>query len=175
MNTEIINLILIYAATTPAAAWLGMIIWTNKDIRRRTRDNFTQIIFTTIVAILNIPGLIIYLFLRPHETLAQAYERSLEEEALLQEIEEKPTCPGCGQRVEDNWQICAHCHTRLKEPCINCHKLLELTWQICPFCTASQTQTEQIIQTPNISLTRNKKAAPRINEEPLQFIDDDNY
>ena len=51
---------------------------------------------------------------------AEAYERSLEEEALLQEIEEKPTCPGCKSRVQADWQVCPSCHTRLKKPCIRC-------------------------------------------------------
>ena len=52
-------------------------------------------VVAVMVAILNVPGLLIYIFLRPRETLSEAYERSLEEEALLQEIEEKPVCPGC--------------------------------------------------------------------------------
>lgn len=178
MNEQIINGIIIYTGIAAAAAWLGMIIWTNKDIRRRTRDTFTQLLFTLIVAALNIPGLILYLFLRPPETLSQAYERSLEEEALLQEIEEKPTCPGCGQRVEDDWQICAYCHTRLKEPCIQCNKLLELTWQICPHCATAQTaHPEQIIQPnePRISVKRNKTTTQRAAEQSLEFIDDEGY
>ena len=43
-----------------------------------------------------------------------------------------PTCPGCGQRVKEHWQVCPHCYTRLKKPCTNCRQLLELSWQICP-------------------------------------------
>ena len=68
-------------------------------MRSRSRDTFAQLGSLLLVALLTIPGLIIYLLIRPRETLSEAYERSLEEEALLQEIEEKPTCPGCGQRV----------------------------------------------------------------------------
>jgi RNA polymerase subunit RPABC4/transcription elongation factor Spt4 len=81
---------------------------------------------------------LIYLLLRPRETLAEAYERSLEEEALLQEIEEKPTCPGCGQRVQHDWVVCAQCHTRLKKACVRCSKTLEMAWNICPYCATPQ-------------------------------------
>jgi RNA polymerase subunit RPABC4/transcription elongation factor Spt4 len=91
-----------------------------------------------MVAVLNLPGLLIYLFLRPRETLSEAYERSLEEEALLQEIEEKPTCPGCKQRVQADWQACPTCHTRLKKPCLRCGKMLELSWTLCPYCASAQ-------------------------------------
>jgi RNA polymerase subunit RPABC4/transcription elongation factor Spt4 len=64
----------------------------------------------------------------------------LEEEALLQEIEEKPTCPGCGHRVHDDWQACPYCHTRLKKPCRHCVNLLELSWNLCPHCATDQTR-----------------------------------
>ena len=42
-----------------------------------------------LVLVFSVLGLIIYLILRPRETLAEAYARSLEEEALLQELEEQ--------------------------------------------------------------------------------------
>ena len=70
----------------------------------------------------------------PPETLAEAYERALEEEALLQEIEEKPRCPGCSRVTEQNWLLCPYCHTRLKKACGDCNTLLELTWNLCPYC-----------------------------------------
>ncbi len=131
-------LITIYLIVVVAAIWLGMVIWAYRDMRARSRDRLAQLGVGLMVALLTIPGLVIYLLLRPRETLTESYERSLEEEALLQEIEEKPTCPGCGQRVRDSWQACPHCNTRLKRVCGNCRQLLELSWQICPYCTAPQ-------------------------------------
>lgn len=128
----------VYGGVVLAALWLAMIIWTNRDMRARSRDPLAQLFVTAIVALLTVPGLLIYLMLRPRETLADAYERSLEEEALLQEIEEKPSCPGCGQRVHTDWQVCPHCHTRLKKACYKCNHSLELSWNICPYCTTPQ-------------------------------------
>jgi RNA polymerase subunit RPABC4/transcription elongation factor Spt4 len=66
--------------------------------------------------------------------LSAAYERALEEEALLQEIEERPACPGCSRTVDAHWLICPHCHTRLKKACPDCDALMELQWKVCPYC-----------------------------------------
>lgn len=117
-----------------AALWLSLVIWTFRDMRLRSRDPFAQILAAVVVALLPIVGLIIYLILRPPETLAEAYERALEEEALLQEIEERPACPGCSRTIEAGWILCPYCHTRLRKRCLDCDALLELPWNLCPFC-----------------------------------------
>src|SRR5258707_15894314 len=74
------------------------------------------------------------LILRPSRTLEEEYQRTLEEEALLQALEDLPLCPGCERRVKDEWQVCPNCHTKLKKTCHNCAKLMELSWNICPYC-----------------------------------------
>ncbi|KXK12652.1 MAG: Double zinc ribbon [Chloroflexi bacterium OLB15] len=139
MNNEQLNTLLtvglVYGGLIAVAFWAGMVVWTFRDMRARSRDTLAQILATVMVAALTLPGFLLYLFLRPKETLAEAYERSLEEEALLQEIEDKPVCPGCRQRVQEDWQACPYCHTRLKKPCTRCGKMLDLAWDICPHCT----------------------------------------
>ena len=117
-----------------AALWLSLIIWAFRDMRLRSRDPFAQLLAAVLVAVLPGVGIIIYLILRPPETLAEAYERALEEEALLQEIEEKPHCPGCSRVADERWLLCPHCHTRLKKACPDCNSLMELQWNLCPFC-----------------------------------------
>lgn len=103
-------------------------------MRNRSRDPFAQILAALVVALLPVIGLVIYLILRPPETLAEAYERALEEEALLQEIEERPACPGCSRTIDRHWILCPHCQTRLRRACMDCNALLELHWAICPYC-----------------------------------------
>ncbi|MGD8904236.1 MAG: zinc ribbon domain-containing protein, partial [Anaerolineae bacterium] len=88
------------------------------------------------------PGLVLYMLLRPRTTLEEIYERSLEEEALLQGIEERMACPGCNRRIEEEFMICPTCHTRLKKACPACGRLLHLRWNICPYCGAVQTSTK---------------------------------
>ena len=117
-----------------AALWLSLIIWAFRDMRSRSQDPFAHILAALLVAALPVMGVIIYLILRPSETLAEGFERALEEEALLQEIEERPHCPGCSRTVQSDWILCPYCHTRLKKACPDCNSLMELQWNLCPFC-----------------------------------------
>ncbi|MBN1218500.1 MAG: zinc ribbon domain-containing protein [Anaerolineae bacterium] len=116
------------------ALWLSLIVWTFRDMRARSRDIFAIILATLMVTIFGPLGLIVYFLLRPPVTLAELYERALEEEALLQDLEERPRCPGCSRQVKDEWIICPDCHTTLKKICPNCNNSLHLNWNICPFC-----------------------------------------
>jgi len=117
-----------------AALWLSLIVWTYRDIRARARDPLGRILAVLVVAVLFLPGIAVYLILRPHRTLDDEYQHTLEEEALLRSIEETPICPGCGQRTKEDWQICPHCHTKQKKNCHQCGKLMDLPWNLCPFC-----------------------------------------
>ncbi|MGD8966317.1 MAG: zinc ribbon domain-containing protein [Anaerolineae bacterium] len=112
----------------------GMVIWTFRDIRARSRDVLAQILATLLVLVLPVIGLVVYLMLRPRETLEEAYEHSLEQEALLQAIEEPEECPGCGQRIDSSFLYCPDCHTRLKKACPECSSPLRLHWTLCPYC-----------------------------------------
>lgn len=115
----------------------GIAIWTFRDIRARSRDILAQMLATLLVIVLPIIGFVVYLMLRPRETLADAYERSLEQEALLQAIEEPEVCPGCGQRVRSDYLHCPDCRTRLKRACPACARPLHLQWSLCPYCGTS--------------------------------------
>lgn len=119
-----------------AALWVSLVVWTYRDIRARARDPLVQILSALLVAVLNIPGVLVYLILRPPRTLEEDYQRTLEEEALLQSLEDQPLCPGCERRVREDWQICPNCQTRLRKPCHQCGRLMELPWNICPYCGA---------------------------------------
>jgi Double zinc ribbon len=114
--------------------WAAGLIWVYRDIRDRTRDPFYQAISVFVVLAFNLPGLWLYLILRPKLTLAEAYERTLEEEALLQELEDQKGCPTCHRRVLDDYIVCPSCTTQLKEPCPRCAKPLSYSWVACPYC-----------------------------------------
>lgn len=123
-----------WGAAFIAALWLSLIFWTYRDIRARARDPLARILAVLVVAILFLPGIVVYLIMRPPRTLEQEYQQTLEEEALLQSIEDSPLCPGCGRRTKDNWVICPNCHTKIKKTCHQCGKLMELPWNLCPYC-----------------------------------------
>jgi RNA polymerase subunit RPABC4/transcription elongation factor Spt4 len=117
-----------------AATWLSLILWTARDIRARSDDRLTRILAVITVALLTVPGLLLYLLLRPARTLEEEYQSSLEEEALIATLAGRLTCPGCGRQVENDWQVCPVCSTVLRKPCSGCRRMLDLPWNVCPYC-----------------------------------------
>ena len=141
-NTIDINNILTYVIAFGAAfliaLWIGLILWVLRDIRSRTRDPFMIILSILFVIVLFIPGVFIYLFVRPRKTFEQKYQDAIEEEALLREIGVSERCPSCGHSIENDWILCPYCHTKIKKKCVNCGKASELPWNLCPYCGEQQ-------------------------------------
>jgi RNA polymerase subunit RPABC4/transcription elongation factor Spt4 len=114
--------------------WVALVLWTARDIHRRSRDILVQILAVLLVLFFHLAGLLLYWVLRPAETLAESYERSLEEEALLQGLEERQACPTCKQQVQPDFILCPNCQTQLKRRCVSCDRPLHLRWEVCPYC-----------------------------------------
>lgn len=129
-----LTLIVVIAGGLLLAFWLAVVVWAYRDIRVRSRSGWIAFLTVVLVALLPVVGLAIYLLLRPRETLNAAYDRALEQEALLQQIEERPVCPTCARPTQTNWFLCPTCHTHLRQPCPVCNSPLELHWDICPYC-----------------------------------------
>jgi RNA polymerase subunit RPABC4/transcription elongation factor Spt4 len=142
LNSVAIALELIVAVMTAlfVAFWIGLVVWTFRDIRSRTRDPFAWILATLLVLITGPIGWLLYFLLRPHETLAEVYDRQLEEEALLRDITTYRACPQCQSVTEPEWLVCPHCRTALRRTCEACNRPLELNWVVCPYCTTPVNQ-----------------------------------
>lgn len=145
MSSDLINTIATIAGILVAivgaflfAFWVAMGIWAFNDIRTRSRDWLTIILACLLVLIFPIVGLVLYLMIRPKQTLADVYDRALEEEALLREIEETLACHTCGIPVKDTWIYCANCHAQLQHTCHNCGNLVRNEWDICVYCGTGQ-------------------------------------
>ena len=131
------NFLLIAAALGGAflaALWLSLLIWTYRDVRKRVKDPLVRILAVLVVALLFLPGIVVYLILRPPQTLEEEYQHMLEEEALLQAIEERTACPGCGRHTREDWVVCPNCYTKLMKTCHSCGRLMKLPWSLCPYC-----------------------------------------
>jgi RNA polymerase subunit RPABC4/transcription elongation factor Spt4 len=100
----------------------------------RSTDVLVCILAVAVSIILFLPGVLIYLILRPALTTEEKYQQALEEEALLSTLEESELCPGCERNIKDDWLMCPSCHTVIKKLCPACKNLLELAWDICPYC-----------------------------------------
>lgn len=136
---HVLGLVIGYVITFLVVFWISLVVWTFRDVRSRTQDFLTQILATLLVAVFFVCGLFIYMILRPRQTLAEIYERQLEEESLLAEMTERQTCNNCHARVEGDFQVCPSCGQKLKRPCPKCERLLELRWTFCPYCASNLT------------------------------------
>lgn len=131
---SVLEVLIAFLGAYFVAFWVGLILWTVRDVRSRTRDVLVQAMAVLLVVTFNLPGLFLYWLLRPGETLATAYDRALEEEAIMQDLEERAACPSCKQSVEQDFMLCPNCSTKLKRQCANCGRLLHLKWTVCPYC-----------------------------------------
>lgn len=118
--------------------WIAALVWTYRDIQERTRDQAMQAVSVLLVLVFNFPGLLLYMVLRPKTTLAEQYDRQLEAEALLHEIQEQVTCPSCRRKIEQDFIACPYCRTALRMPCDECGKPLLSSWVLCPYCGTSR-------------------------------------
>ena len=121
--------------------WLSAVVWVYRDIRNRTTDQGSQLIAVILVAVFNVPGLVVYLVIRPQTTLADAYERSLEAEAILHELQlTANACQSCRRPIDEDFNVCPHCRVVLREPCRNCGKAVRTSWAACPYCATERVQ-----------------------------------
>lgn len=135
----LIRLGAIFLGAYAVLLWAASVLWAYRDIRRRTEDVSVQVLAVGIVLLLPFLGIPLHLILRPPQTLAEKYERTLEEEFLRRDLEEQFVCPECQRPIEPDYLFCPHCHTQLRRRCDACQKVVDLTWRICPYCGHSQT------------------------------------
>ncbi|MCK9518550.1 MAG: zinc ribbon domain-containing protein [Dehalococcoidia bacterium] len=117
-----------------AALWLTMVFWAARDIRQRTTSPAAYIAAPVLVLLTFLPGVALYLVLRPRYTRSQLYARMLEEEALRLELDRQVACPSCARPIRDDYLVCPACAVELKSACASCSKPLANAWVICPYC-----------------------------------------
>jgi RNA polymerase subunit RPABC4/transcription elongation factor Spt4 len=118
--------------------WLAAAYWAYRDLRTRTANPLLPygaasaiILFTPLFFPL---AVILYRIVRPPETVSEASERALAEEAMLVEVEKQHHCAACKRPIETDWLICPHCRTRLRRICSSCGRLVETDWSLCAYC-----------------------------------------
>ncbi|MFN2484877.1 MAG: zinc ribbon domain-containing protein [Candidatus Limnocylindria bacterium] len=127
--------------------WLGTAYWAFRDMQARTENPILPYLAAALIIfftpLLFIFAVVLYLIVRPRETMAEVYERSLAEESLLAEVENQTSCPVCRDRVEADWLLCPNCRTRLHRTCPSCKRLAEVGWSLCAYCGKEFDQPER--------------------------------
>jgi hypothetical protein len=129
--TLVIDLLILFVLLL----WLASVYWTYADSHRRIEDSMLTGL-ATVVALVPFVGTMLYLVVRPAETLDDARERELEFETTklqLHELESK-LCPHCDYPIESDYVRCPSCLRKLKDRCAGCSRPLEKVWSICPYC-----------------------------------------
>jgi RNA polymerase subunit RPABC4/transcription elongation factor Spt4 len=130
----VLNYVLAFLIAYILALWIALAIWAFYDIRTRTNDILVQLFSVLLVLLFSVFGLILYLFLRPKETLAEANVLALEEESYLAESESMSRCSNCQHRLEKDYLICPICQMELRKRCSGCRNLTDLNWNACAYC-----------------------------------------
>jgi hypothetical protein len=146
------------------ALWFALIVWAFRDIESRSRSVIAQIFSTLLVVLFFVPGALIYLLLRPRETLDEAFGRALEEEYLLQDLEDLSLCPTCHHPVQEDFIVCPQCYTELRRTCPSCERLVDVDWAICAFCTAELVTPQESASEPV------KEERPSLLPLPLRLL-----
>ncbi len=147
------------------ALWFVLIVWAYRDIESRSKSVITQIFSMLLVVLFFIPGALLYMVLRPKETLDSTFQRSLEEEYLMQDLEATPLCPSCQQHIHDDFKVCPNCRTQLRESCPACERLVDLRWNICPYCGESQ---HRAVPLPKVERPDERYVASSVSvDEPI--------
>jgi RNA polymerase subunit RPABC4/transcription elongation factor Spt4 len=138
LDSPLVRLALQAVAFYFVLLWAATAYWAYRDLQTRTTNPVAPYLAAALI-ILFTPvffffGVIVYRILRPSETVAEANERALAEEAMMVEIEAQPHCANCSRQVDEDWIICPTCRNRLRRVCPNCSRLVELDWSLCAWC-----------------------------------------
>ena len=108
--------------------------WTSGFVRNALIAPYLAAVFIILFTpFLFIFGVLLYRLIRPQETVEEANERALAQEAMLREMQTQH-CQTCGRRVEETWLICPYCRGRLRALCPACNRIYELDWAVCAWC-----------------------------------------
>lgn len=121
---------------------LALVFWVARDSQRRGAMAW---FWGAAVLLFGELTWIVYMVVRPPETLDEAHEREIDlaaREAELHSI--GATCPNCFRPVEPDFLICPTCMKRLKKPCSSCGRPLKTSWPVCPYCRARQEPSERV-------------------------------
>jgi hypothetical protein len=161
-----INMAVIYVVLL----WLGTAYWAFRDMQARNENPilpyFASALIIFFTPLLFVFAVILYLILRPRETLAEVYERSLAEESLLAEVEKNALCPVCRERVQSDWLVCPNCRTRLHRVCPSCNRLADPEWPLCAYCGHEFERPQ--VQRPAERASEWEASQPRVADRPSE-------
>ncbi len=119
-----------------ALFWVALAFHVVRDARRRSTSKSFQLLATLLGFVPPFFGAVIYLMVRPPQTLDEERALALEERAFLDPAGDEPPrpCPNCGRDIDTDFIVCPYCCTQFARRCGSCSRNLRLGWSVCPYC-----------------------------------------
>ncbi len=155
--------------------WVGLVWWVSQDVLTRTSDKIIVAAAVAMTAILGPVGVMLYLVIRPKQTMKESYGEMMEHEMLLRAAA-STICPMCEHMTQEDFVNCPYCGTVLKKQCTNCQKLVDMEWSYCPYCgqvgakPTTQTMVKPVtaLEPTTIQELKNEQEAAQIKASPLE-------
>lgn len=150
--------------------WIVVLDWVWMDSGERTTNKKARIIYVLLVLFLNVFGWIIYLIIRPSQTIEQIYWADLERRYLKYETAELGDCIKCGTQLYPGYTFCPKCGLEIKNKCKSCGMYIEKDSEYCAFCgqkVASDTVAEEQVPSKEImeqQIQASKEEAAKVVE-----------
>jgi RNA polymerase subunit RPABC4/transcription elongation factor Spt4 len=129
-KTDLIKLVLQIFLSYFALLWLSLIIWVTKDVINRSNSLIFQSLSIILNTILPGFGLVIYLLIRPTQSLMDKYYDELEVKLSTSTF----FCIKCNEILKKEYVYCPYCSTLNQTECKTCKKLSLITYTYCPYC-----------------------------------------
>lgn len=127
------NMLGMVIAVISVIFWLVVTSWIWVDSDERTTSQWVRL-FYVFIGVIPIFGWIIYLIVRPSETIDEIYWGDLERRYLKYEAKDLGDCPRCGTQLFPGFVFCPNCKKRLKRKCSACEVYVDLEYKFCPNC-----------------------------------------
>ena len=151
--------------------WIVVLDWIWADSGERTSSKRSRILYVILAAVFNVFGWLIYLIIRPSQTIEEIYWADLERRYLKYETSELGDCPKCGTQLYPGYLYCPSCNYKLKRKCPSCGVYVDKKSNFCPFCSAviKTAVIEKEIVTPSIE--EMQKQNLEVREELTEVVE----
>jgi hypothetical protein len=162
---SLLTLVALIAVTYVVSVWIGLVVWTYRDVKQRTADGNERLAAVGLVALFFAPGWLVYLLLRPADTLDDVRIEQLQAQLFSRELATTASCTRCRRRVEDEFLVCPFCRESLRVPCATCARPISTLWAACAYCGDARPRLEAVSAT-----SERRPAEPRRAAAPPTLV-----
>lgn len=147
--------------------WLVVTSWIWVDSDERTTNKGMRL-FYVLIGLIPVVGWIIYLIVRPSETIDEIYWGDLERRYLKYEAKELGDCPRCGTQLFPGFIFCPNCKKRIKRKCSNCEVYIDLEYKYCTNC--GNMMQKSAVKEKEVSKEEKQKQIEETKEEVHETV-----